>query len=61
MCIRDRGNLDPVLLLTTPAIVRREATRLLESLRGTGGHVFNLGHGITPQAGLECVLSLIHI
>jgi uroporphyrinogen decarboxylase len=54
-----QGNLDPVLLLTTPAIVRREATRLLESLRGTGGHVFNLGHGITPQAGLECVGALV--
>ncbi len=54
-----QGNLDPMLLLTTPAIVRREAARLLESLRGAGGHVFNLGHGITPQARLECVEALV--
>ena len=54
-----QGNLDPVLLNTTPAIVRREATRLLESMRGTTGHIFNLGHGILPQAKIECVEALV--
>ncbi|MBX3749206.1 MAG: uroporphyrinogen decarboxylase [Opitutaceae bacterium] len=54
-----QGNLDPVLMCTTPAIVRQEATRLLESMRGTAGHIFNLGHGITPQARLECMEALV--
>ena len=54
-----QGNLDPVLMQTTPEIVAREAARLLESMRGTTGHVFNLGHGITPQAKLECMQALI--
>jgi uroporphyrinogen decarboxylase len=54
-----QGNLDPVLLNTTPAIVRRESTRLLEAMRGTPGHIFNLGHGILPQAKIECVEALI--
>ncbi len=54
-----QGNLDPVLLNTTPAIVGREATRLLESLRGAPGHIFLLGHGILPQAKLECVETLV--
>jgi uroporphyrinogen decarboxylase len=54
-----QGNLDPVLLNTTPAIVRTEATRLLESMRGTAGHIFNLGHGILPQAKIECVEALV--
>jgi uroporphyrinogen decarboxylase len=54
-----QGNLDPVLLNTTPAIVRTEATRLLESMRGTAGHIFNLGHGILPQAKVECVEALV--
>jgi uroporphyrinogen decarboxylase len=54
-----QGNLDPVLLNTTPAIVRRETTRLLESMRGTTGHIFNLGHGITPRATLENVQTLV--
>ena len=54
-----QGNLDPVLLCTTPAIVAHEATRLLESMRGTSGHIFNLGHGITPQAKIECMHALV--
>jgi len=54
-----QGNLDPVLLNTTPAIVGREATRLLESLRGAAGHIFNLGHGILPQAKIECMETLV--
>lgn len=54
-----QGNLDPVLLNTTPEIVRRETARLLESMRGTAGHIFNLGHGIMPQARLECMTALV--
>ena len=54
-----QGNLDPILLNTTPEIVRRETTRLLESMRGKPGHIFNLGHGITPQAKIECMQALV--
>ena len=54
-----QGNLDPVLMQTTPTIVRREAGRLLESMRGTAGNIFNLGHGITPSARIECMEALV--
>jgi uroporphyrinogen decarboxylase len=54
-----QGNLDPVLLNTTPEIVRHESRRLLESMRGTVGHIFNLGHGILPHAKIECVEALV--
>jgi uroporphyrinogen decarboxylase len=54
-----QGNLDPVLMNLTPAIVRREAQRLLEAMRGQPGHIFNLGHGILPQAKIECVEALV--
>jgi uroporphyrinogen decarboxylase len=54
-----QGNLDPVLLNTTPDIVRHETTRLLESMRGTTGHIFNLGHGIMPHAKVECMQALV--
>ena len=54
-----QGNLDPVLLNTSPDIVRREATRLLESMRSLNGHIFNLGHGIMPHAKLECMEALV--
>ncbi len=55
-----QGNLDPVLMNTTPKIVTRETTRLLETMSGAKGHIFNLGHGIMPQAKLECVEALVN-
>lgn len=54
-----QGNLDPVLMQTTPAIVRRETRKLLASMYGRTGHILNLGHGIRPQAKLECVAALV--
>ena len=54
-----QGNLDPVLMNTAPDIVRRETMRLLETMRGSTGHIFNLGHGIMPQAKIECVEALV--
>jgi uroporphyrinogen decarboxylase len=54
-----QGNLDPVLMNTTPEIVRRETTRLLEAMRGMNGHIFNLGHGIMPHAKIECMQALV--
>jgi uroporphyrinogen decarboxylase len=54
-----QGNLDPVLLNTTPDIVRREASALLTSMRDRSGYIFNLGHGILPQARIECVQALV--
>ncbi len=55
-----QGNLDPVLMQTTPEIVAREATHLLESMRDSKGHIFNLGHGITPSAKIENVETLVN-
>jgi len=54
-----QGNLDPVLMNTSPDIVRHETTRLLEAMRGTCGHIFNLGHGIMPHAKIECMQALV--
>jgi uroporphyrinogen decarboxylase len=53
-----QGNLDPVLLNTSPEVVRRETRALLESMRGAAGHIVNLGHGILPEAKIECVEAL---
>jgi uroporphyrinogen decarboxylase len=54
-----QGNLDPAILNTEPDIARRETIRLLESMRGSAGHIFNLGHGILPQAKIGCVEALV--
>src|SRR6266498_5545166 len=53
-----QGNLDPFLLNTTPAVVAAETRRVLESMRGRPGHIFNLGHGTPPTARLDCIESL---
>lgn len=54
-----QGNLDPFVLTTTPAVVKAEATRLLTDMRGLTGHIFNLGHGVTPHAKLENIQTLV--
>jgi len=44
-----QGNMDPAVLHAKPEVIRAEVERIL-SLYGNGtGHVFNLGHGITPE------------
>jgi uroporphyrinogen decarboxylase len=54
-----QGNFDPVLLNMSPDIVRREAKLLLDSMEGKPGHIFNLGHGISPEARIESVEALV--
>lgn len=54
-----QGNLDPALLGTTPEIITAETTRILQSMKGQSGHIFNLGHGVTPSAKLECIQALV--
>jgi uroporphyrinogen decarboxylase len=44
-----QGNLDPAALFAPPEVLRAETTRVLESFGSGPGHVFNLGHGITPD------------
>jgi len=54
-----QGNLDPALLTTRPDIVARETTRLLKSMASRPGYIFNLGHGVPPDAKLECIQALV--
>jgi uroporphyrinogen decarboxylase len=54
-----QGNLDPLLLETTPEAVEVETRRILLEMRGRPGHIFNLGHGVPPSAKLECIESLV--
>lgn len=43
-----QGNMDPTILYSSPAAIRSEVDRILASYGDGNGHVFNLGHGITP-------------
>jgi len=55
-----QGNLSPALLADgTPEVVAAETMTLLEAMRGRHGHIFNLGHGLTPGAKLENIGALV--
>ena len=55
-----QGNLSPALLAeVTPEIVAAETKKVLEAMRGRPGHIFNLGHGLTPAAKLENIAALV--
>jgi uroporphyrinogen decarboxylase len=44
-----QGNMDPSILYATPQSIRAEVGRILQDFGPGNGHVFNLGHGITPD------------
>lgn len=44
-----QGNLDPAILYATPDVIRREVKAIIDKFGKGSGHVFNLGHGITPD------------
>jgi uroporphyrinogen decarboxylase len=54
-----QGNLDPFLLTTQPEVVAAETGRILNEMRGKPGHIFNLGHGVPPNAHLENIAALV--
>jgi uroporphyrinogen decarboxylase len=54
-----QGNLDPSALFASPETLRAETLRVLESFGAGPGHVFNLGHGITPEVDPERVAVLV--
>lgn len=54
-----QGNLDPAILLSNPAVIGEEALRILSGFGHGSGHVFNLGHGITPDVDPDHLKALI--
>jgi len=44
-----QGNLDPMLMVTGGTALTETAKRMIASMQGTP-YIFNLGHGITPDA-----------
>lgn len=54
-----QGNLHPGILLTDPQTIRQEVRKTLASYGKGSGHLFNLGHGITPDVPPEHVQVLV--
>jgi len=58
-----QGNLDPALLLGPFDRVATQTGRILDSVGGRPGHIFNLGHGVLPEtdpAALRRLRELVH-
>lgn len=54
-----QGNMDPAILRTSPEAIEAEVQRILAAYGNGPGHVFNLGHGITPDIDPENVAAFV--
>ncbi len=54
-----QGNMDPSILYASPAAIRDEVGKILASFGSGEGHVFNLGHGITPEVNPDHVSAFV--
>ncbi len=54
-----QGNLDPCALYAPPQTITKEVRKILHQFNSTTGHIFNLGHGISPDVNPEHVKVLI--
>ena len=54
-----QGNLDPCVLYASPEKIRAEVKKVLNQFSGDTGHVFNLGHGISPDVNPEHMKVLV--
>ena len=55
-----QGNLDPAILRESPDAIREGVAKTLASYGKGPGHVFNLGHGITPDIDPDNVSVLVN-
>jgi uroporphyrinogen decarboxylase len=44
-----QGNMDPAILRADPAVIESQVEAILKGFGDGPGHIFNLGHGITPD------------
>jgi len=44
-----QGNMDPAVLRADPAVIESQVEAILKGFGPGPGHIFNLGHGITPD------------
>ncbi|WP_116368018.1 uroporphyrinogen decarboxylase [Parahaliea mediterranea] len=54
-----QGNMDPAMLYASPARIREEVAGILAGFGHGPGHVFNLGHGITPEVNPDHVTAFV--
>ena len=50
-----QGNLDPALLTASPSIATEKTKIILDSMKNRNGFIFNLGHGVPPNASIDTI------
>jgi uroporphyrinogen decarboxylase len=58
LCVQ--GNLDPLLMVLGGSVLEEETRRTVRAF-SRGPHVFNLGHGITPDADPDNVARMLEV
>lgn len=53
------GNLDPVILFSSPSEIRKRTKKILDKGKNRPGFIFNLGHGILPKTPVDNALALV--
>ncbi|WP_309120354.1 uroporphyrinogen decarboxylase [Paenibacillus sp.] len=53
-----QGNLDPYVLTASQDVIEAQAAAILDEGMEAPGYIFNLGHGLFPEASLEKLKSL---
>ena len=56
-----QGNLDPAILAAPWSSVEEEVLRILKLNDGHPGHIFNLGHGVTPNVNPEVLERVVQL
>jgi uroporphyrinogen decarboxylase len=54
-----QGNIEPYVLYTSPAEIRRRVGETLDAGKGARGHVFNLGHGVPRYSPVDNVKAMV--
>ena len=54
-----QGNMDPAILYASPSRIRDEVAAILRSYGRGSGHIFNLGHGVTPGVNPDHVKAFV--
>ena len=60
-CTSIQGNLDPTLMLCDFGTIRKRSMKILNSVDGRPGHIFNLGHGMLPATPVGSAIRLVRL
>ena len=56
-----QGNLDPAILAAPWPSIEEEVLKILKLNDGHPGHIFNLGHGVTPNVNPEVLERVVQL